>query len=86
MLYSLIIKHEINWKVNMYGEARSNIDILYQIVCKYCTINLLHILIIQILHYQPIKNYTIKINPHTGESRLQYLKNFIPNTFVDDDF
>ena len=51
------------------------------------TINLLHIdSYIQILHYQPIKNYTIKINPHTGESRLQYLKNFIPNTFIDDDF
>ena len=68
----------------MYGEARSNRDILYQIVCIYSAINLLHILIIQILHYQPIKNYTFKINPHTGESRLQYLNNFIPNTFIDD--
>ena len=55
MLYSWIIKHEINWKVNMYGEARNNIDIFYQIVYIDCTINLLHILMIQTLHYQPIK-------------------------------
>ena len=34
MLYSWIIKHEINWKVNMYEEAKRNIDILYQIVWK----------------------------------------------------
>ena len=26
----------------MYGEARSNIDILYQTAYIYCTINLLH--------------------------------------------
>ena len=64
MLYSWIIKHEINWKVNMYEEARRNIDILYQIVWKKnYTISLLHVLIIQILCYQPIKIYTTKINP-----------------------
>ena len=56
----------------MYGEARGNIGILYQIVCIYCIINLLHILIIQILQYQPIKNYTIKINLHTRESRFNH--------------
>ena len=62
----------------MYGEARGNIDILYQIICIYCTINLLHILIIQILHYQPIKNYTIKINPHTRELKFNHaLSNYL---------
>ena len=42
----------------MYGEARSNINIFYQIVWKkYYTISLLHVLIIQILCYQPITSY-----------------------------
>ena len=76
MLYSCIIKYEIDWKINMYGEARSNIDILYQIVCIYCAINLLHILIIQILHYQHIKNYTIKINPEDLTIHYQSILKF----------
>ena len=53
------MKYENNWKVNIYREARSNIDILYQILWrkKYYTISLLHVLIIQILCYQPITSY-----------------------------
>ena len=54
MLYSWIIKHENNWKINTYGEARTNIKLHGK---KYYTISLLHVLMIQILCYQPIPSY-----------------------------